>query len=34
MEVILWSVLGLIGGVGFILGICGAVAMIKSPYRG
>jgi hypothetical protein len=33
MEVILGSILGLIGGIGAIIGIFGAVAMIKSPYR-
>jgi hypothetical protein len=33
MEPLLWSIIGLVGGVTVILGIFAAVALIRAPYR-
>jgi hypothetical protein len=33
MEAILWTVLGTVGGVGFILAVFAAIALARSPYR-
>jgi uncharacterized membrane protein YsdA (DUF1294 family) len=33
MESVLWSILIVIGAIGAILGIAGAIQMARSPYR-